>query len=577
MELPPSLPRIEPQRVAILALGTRGNVQPYFHLARALATKFTVKLFAYRSTYLDSIHNTNVDLQPIDFDLQKHIEQHPRVANAMASCNFIKYVEELEASQSTEEFVQIHAALVGDIQKFAPDILLTGAFGSFIAQILSEKHELPAMRVDLQNMIPTREQPCPLLEEFTPSHFSWVNLLTWRIFLRTLRWDSLSEKKQSLRKYCGLSPIRVNYFWRIARRPLFPTLVCVSKYLFDQPRDWSLHLDKVDVQVIGPLFKESNLYDEDQPEEIIDFLNQSLEKPVYIGWGSMSCKSAGHLTELAIRALMLGSERGILLRGWANLSLDAIDPHARGYQQLISYARENVLFVDNVSHEWLFRQCKVIVHHGGAGTTHCAIRSGIPSVITPVQFDQSAYARMLGQSGCGIDAISLGRMTSETLAKFIDRVQLPDIIQRAREVGDMMLMEKAVENVPGIVEKYLTDYVSNGKWKSSFVRSCEEMFGYSPKVGNNRETGDVDKSAVKLPHLAMSKTRAARKEIGDQMKPPSQCLGLGILASLSDSFEGRTKERVMPDPRPFGKAAATHQFMMNRGRTRQWCGGAKRT
>jgi sterol 3beta-glucosyltransferase len=46
-----------------------------------------------------------------------------------------------------------------------------------------------------------------------------------------------------------------------------------------------------------------------------------------------------------------------------------------------------------VDHDWLLRQCSAVVHHGGAGTAAAALRAGLPSVISPLLFDQHLWVR----------------------------------------------------------------------------------------------------------------------------------------------------------------------------------------
>ena len=41
----------------------------------------------------------------------------------------------------------------------------------------------------------------------------------------------------------------------------------------------------------------------------------------------------------------------------------------------------NILYVRFISHRRVFPQCAMIVHHGGAGTTHTATRAGVPSIV----------------------------------------------------------------------------------------------------------------------------------------------------------------------------------------------------
>lgn len=69
----------------------------------------------------------------------------------------------------------------------------------------------------------------------------------------------------------------------------------------------------------------------------------------------------------AVRALGV---RTIISRGWSKLGEDC-EPD------------ENVLFLGDCPHEWLFARVSAVIHHGGAGTTACGLLNGVPTFIVP--------------------------------------------------------------------------------------------------------------------------------------------------------------------------------------------------
>merc|ERR1712083_692723 len=93
------------------------------------------------------------------------------------------------------------------------------------------------------------------------------------------------------------------------------------------------------------------------------------------------------MTTLAVAALKKTKQRGIVLKGWGGLGPEVLEE-----PDLQEYARENVLFVRSAPHEWLFPQCALTVTHGGSGTSAAAMRSGKPTIITPVFLDQHDFA-----------------------------------------------------------------------------------------------------------------------------------------------------------------------------------------
>ena len=56
-----------------------------------------------------------------------------------------------------------------------------------------------------------------------------------------------------------------------------------------------------------------------------------------------------------------------------------------------------------VDYDHIFPRIKVLVHHGGMGTTHTAVVHGIPQVITPHAADQRGQARRARQAKVGLE------------------------------------------------------------------------------------------------------------------------------------------------------------------------------
>ena len=99
---------------------------------------------------------------------------------------------------------------------------------------------------------------------------------------------------------------------------------------------------------------------------------------------------------------MITQKRGIILGGWAKLKKEMLYG-APNEAKLLQYVEEgNVFFTDTAPHEWLFPKCSIIVHHGGSGTTAASVRSGNPTIITPVFFDQVDHARFVNEFGIGV-------------------------------------------------------------------------------------------------------------------------------------------------------------------------------
>lgn len=97
-------------------------------------------------------------------------------------------------------------------------------------------------------------------------------------------------------------------------------------------------------------------------------------KPIYIGFGSIVLENAAQMFATIIEAVRRANVRAIISTGWSSL------PQSSGGG---IEGSDDVYFIGDCPHEWLFQQVAAVVHHGGAGTTACGLKYGVPTVIVP--------------------------------------------------------------------------------------------------------------------------------------------------------------------------------------------------
>merc|ERR1712232_1274751 len=146
--------------------------------------------------------------------------------------------------------------------------------------------------------------------------------------------------------------------------------------------------------------------------------------------------------------------------------LDAIK-NQKLQQKLRDFAEKNVLFISSCPHELLLPHVSCIVHHGGAGTTNASLRSGAPTIITPVFWDQYDYAHLVKTKGVGVGFSKQFQIV--TVNELADAVKLcitdVDIQKRAREFGEELQSDdNGANNVVNYVERFWKTEVLPGKW-----------------------------------------------------------------------------------------------------------------
>jgi sterol 3beta-glucosyltransferase len=204
------------------------------------------------------------------------------------------------------------------------------------------------------------------------------------------------------------------------------SLVGVSPALFPQPGDWPAtmtvcgHLSRAEP---GPW---------ELPEPLRRFLAEG-SPPVFMTFGSMSAadEDVRAVTGRLIEAARLAGCRAIIQSDW---------DRAAGLPEYPEIFR-----LTRAPHEAILPRCRLVVHHGGAGTSHAAARAGVPSVVVAHIVDQLFWGETLQRAGLSGPMLERYSLTSERLAAAISRtLESTEMARRASEVAQAMRREDGV-------------------------------------------------------------------------------------------------------------------------------------
>ncbi|WP_244882824.1 glycosyltransferase [Gordonia desulfuricans] len=160
--------------------------------------------------------------------------------------------------------------------------------------------------------------------------------------------------------------------------------------------------------------------------------------PVYVGFGSMPIADPDRISEIFCSVAAESGLRLILALG----GRPGRDPQ-----------HPDVYHVGAVDHSWLFPQCAVVVHHGGAGTTAAVLRSGTPGVIYAFTAEQPFWANRIAALGVGVGR-RFSALSRETVGEDLRVVIGDGIRDAAREfAAQMVTPQQAVATAAELVEE----------------------------------------------------------------------------------------------------------------------------
>ena len=416
-------------RIAIIAPGSRGDVEPYVALGKGLKKAgHYVRLISHHNfTELISAHG--LEFYPVDIDVQD-IAQSPEMRALLGGGNFLAVMSKM-AKEAQDN--ALHMVKVGLPACLGMDLILTGIGGLYVGLALSQKLDLPLIQAYYIPFTPTRLYPSFLIPPLPVKLGGTFNRLSYHI-ARQVMWQGFRSADNKIRlESLNIAPVP---FWgpNIYRASEhLPVLYGFSSLVVPQPPDWDEH-----THITGYWFLDQDDAWE-PPQVLVDFLQDGLP-PIYIGFGSMSSRDPEATTRLVLQALTQSNQRGIILEGWGGLHSGDLP--------------DSVLMVNSVPFSWLFPQMAAVVHHGGAGTTSAGLRAGVPSILTPFFGDQPFWGRRVYELGVGPTPIPLRKLTSDRLAHAIlTAVNDQSMRQCAAELGAKIRAEVGIAAAVGILEQ----------------------------------------------------------------------------------------------------------------------------
>jgi sterol 3beta-glucosyltransferase len=415
-------------RIAIIASGSQGDVQPYIALGKGLADAGHAVRIVTHDTYEKSVRSHGLDFYALKGNPQEVMETE-EMRKLLEKGNFLAI--NAHTSKLVQEAAQ-HWAKDGLVACQDAELLVAGVGGLFVALALAEKLKLPLLQAYVFPFTATREFPAALVPKSVAQFGGGANRLSHQLF-RQIMWQGSRAADKLVRQNVldlPASPFFGPY--NNLRLQQLPVLYGFSPSVIPQPSDWQ------NAKVTGYWFLDA-ANDWTPPRALTDFL-QNGSPPVYIGFGSMGSRNPEETANLVLQALEKTKQRAVLLSGWSGMRRENMP--------------DSVFLVDSVPHSWLFPRVAAVVHHGGAGTTAAGLRAGVPSVVIPFFGDQPFWGERVASLGVGPKPIPRKQLTAARLAHAIQTTVTDQAMrQRAADLGKKIRAEDGIANAVAVIEQ----------------------------------------------------------------------------------------------------------------------------
>ncbi len=409
-------------RIAILTLGTRGDVQPYVVLGKALKQRGHFVTLATAKNFEALVTSYDIDFRPVEADFQA-------VLNSAEGKKMMKGNPfAIKRNLNSWLYPLISNSLL-TFYKIAQESDIVLYHVKTLADSFADQFPEKMIRASL----------LPIVEPTTAFANPAFSGLPIPQFLNRVSYSFANLSFKLLSKPIGLfrSEVGLSKKFKI---PAVKNIYGLSPSFLPLPTDYSPNSS-----FNGFWFDES---EEELSPDINTFI-QSGEPPLLVTFGSMPFKSKFDLQTAILKLTDTLDIRIFVVKGWG------LDQTSR------LEGNPMVKVVEGAPFDKLFPLVKAIVHHGGIGTTAACLRAGKPFMICPILYpigDQKFWGDQAFTKGVAIKPIPLSRMTE---SKFVENIK--DLLSNELLYTEAKNLKQLIDQEEGVTRtiEQIENVISN--------------------------------------------------------------------------------------------------------------------
>ena len=400
-------------KIISISIGTRGDMEPFLAIGEILKEKGHQVICAFPEQFRNLVEESNLEFASLG----------------------TKYVEMLDSEVGK-------AAMGGSgsgLKKFIANLKLANNQTKINKELINKQYEI------IENNIPDRiiyngKVSYPIIwglnnrgKNIFVCPLPYVHYVrdNSHVLFHSNFGNFLNKLTFSLANFGLVTTTMITKRWlkitrKITRKQIKNALLSnkaiytISPSLFSRPDYWNENL-----KVLG--YHERNKTVNWQPDKnLTDFIEKH-NKILFITFGSMLNPEPEEKTKIIIDIL----ER--------NKIPTIINTASGGLVRLDKFDSELIHFVSQIPYDWIFPKIYGVIHHGGSGSTHLALKYGCVTLIIPHIIDQFVWNKIIYDKGVGPKGIKIGKIATKNLEpKILELINNSSFKKKAEHVAGQM-------------------------------------------------------------------------------------------------------------------------------------------
>lgn len=206
-------------------------------------------------------------------------------------------------------------------------------------------------------------------------------------------------------------------------------IYAISPTLFPKSNEWNDN-----IKVLGYYARQSAL--EWKPkDELTNFLNKH-DKILFITFGSMINPSPKDNTRIFLNILT------------KNKIPTIINTAEGGLNKPDNFTSDLIHFTDRIPYSWILPKVHAVIHHGGSGTTHLALKYGCATMIIPHIIDQHVWNDIVANLGAGPKGMKIAKINNRDLElKILELMSNEQYRKKAEKISVQMNQENFLHDL----------------------------------------------------------------------------------------------------------------------------------